>query len=132
MFKNAYGYVGLMFRSAALLALIRGFEIALTVVIMYLYGLDALAYPYVTIPIFLLIIMIMYASLKLVTLVVDINPLTAQRVMLIALLVDLIINTYLTYESMVVLGLSYIMLFYMLYFINIVTGIVLILLYIRL
>lgn len=121
-----------MLRPNVLLAMVRIIETAMVITIMYLYGINALAYPYVVIPMLMLTMAITFLLIKLIGLVIDIQPLTAQRLILVTLVIDLVINIYLAYLSIIELGLIYIMMLLMLFFINISVTLVLIALYAKL
>ncbi|MGC9226179.1 hypothetical protein [Caldivirga sp.] len=120
-----------MLKPNVLLSVVRVIETAMMVAVMYLYGINALALPYVVIPMLMFIMAIIFALVKLIYVIVNIEPMLAQRIMLLTLAVDLLINIYLTYLSMVTLGLTFIMMLYMLFFINISINLVLIALYAR-
>ncbi|MGC8569873.1 MAG: hypothetical protein ACP5L1_00915 [Caldivirga sp.] len=120
-----------MLKPNVLLSVVRVIETAMMVAVMYLYGINALALPYVVIPMLMFIMAIIFALVKLIYVIVNIEPMLAQRIMLLTLAVDLFINIYLTYLSMVTLGLTFIMMLYMLFFINISINLVLIALYAR-
>ncbi|WP_292000148.1 hypothetical protein [Caldivirga sp.] len=118
-----------MLKPNVLLSVVRVIETAMMVAVMYLYGINALALPYVLIPMLMFVMAIIFALVKLIYVIVNIEPMLAQRIMLLTLAVDLFINIYLTYLSMVTLGLTFIMMLYMLFFINISINLVLIALY---
>ena len=118
-----------MLKPNVLLSVVRVIETAMMVAVMYLYGINALALPYVVIPMLMFVMAIIFALVKLIYVIVNIEPMLAQRIMLLTLAVDLFINIYLTYLSMVTLGLTFIMMLYMLFFINISINLVLIALY---
>ncbi|MGC9135448.1 hypothetical protein [Caldivirga sp.] len=120
-----------MLKPNVLLSVVRVIETAMMVAVMYLHGINALALPYVVIPMLMFIMAIIFALVKLIYVIVNIEPMLAQRIMLLTLAVDLFINIYLTYLSMVTLGLTFIMMLYMLFFINISINLVLIALYAR-
>lgn len=118
-----------MLKPNVLLAVVRVIETAMVVAVMYLYGINALTIPYIVIPMLMFVMAIIFALIKLIYVIVNIEPMLAQRIMLLTLVVDLLINIYLAYLSMVTLGLTFIMMLYMLFFINISINLVLIALY---
>ncbi len=118
-----------MLKPNVLLAVVRVIETAMVVAVMYLYGINALTIPYIVIPMLMFVMAIIFALIKLIYVIVNIEPMLAQRIMLLTLVVDLLINIYLAYLSMVALGLTFIMMLYMLFFINISINLVLIALY---
>ncbi|WP_291766521.1 hypothetical protein [Caldivirga sp. UBA161] len=118
-----------MLKPNVLLAVVRVIETAMVVAVMYLYGINALTLPYIAIPMLMFVMAIIFALVKLIYVIVNIEPMLAQKIMLLTLAVDLLINIYLAYLSMVALGLTFIMMLYMLFFINISINLVLIALY---
>ena len=121
-----------MFKPGVVLAVVRVIETVMIITIMYLYGIDALAFPYIIIPMLMFLLAIIFLLIKLVQVMIGMEPTTAQRLMLVVLIIDLLVNLYLVYLSMVTLGLVYIMTLYMVFFINVSITLVLIALYAKL
>jgi len=122
----------LMLKPGVVLAVVRVIETVMIITIMYLYGIDALAFPYIIIPMLMFLLAIIFLLIKLVQVMIGMEPTTAQRLMLVVLIIDLLVNLYLVYLSMVTLGLVYIMTLYMVFFINVSITLVLIALYAKL
>ncbi|MFP3156860.1 MAG: hypothetical protein RXO25_00030 [Caldivirga sp.] len=121
-----------MLKPGVVLAVVRVIETVMIITIMYLYGIDALAFPYIIIPMLMFLLAIIFLLIKLVQVMIGMEPTTAQRLMLVVLIIDLLVNLYLVYLSMVTLGLVYIMTLYMVFFINVSITLVLIALYAKL
>jgi len=121
-----------MLKPGVVLAVVRVIETVMIITIMYLYGIDALAFPYIIIPMLTLLLAIIFLLVKLVQVMIGMEPTTAQRLMLVVLVIDLLVNLYLVYLSMVTLSLVYIMTLYMVFFINVSITLVLIALYAKL
>ncbi|MFP3196045.1 MAG: hypothetical protein RXQ74_04175 [Caldivirga sp.] len=121
-----------MLKPGVLLAVVRVIETVMIITIMYLYGINALAFPYIIIPMLTLLLAIIFLLVKLVQVMIGMEPTTAQRLMLVVLVIDLLVNLYLVYLSMVTLSLVYIMTLYMVFFINVSITLVLIALYAKL
>jgi len=122
----------LMLKPGVVLAVVRVIETVMIITIMYLYGIDALAFPYIIIPMLMFLLAIIFLLIKLVQVMIGMEPTTAQRLMLVVLIIDLLVNLYLVYLSMVTLSLVYIMTLYMVFFINVSITLVLIALYAKL
>ncbi|KUO90923.1 MAG: hypothetical protein AT713_07395 [Caldivirga sp. JCHS_4] len=121
-----------MLKPGVLLGVVRVIETIMVIAIMYLYGINALAFPYIIIPMLMLLLAIIFLLVKLVQVMIGMEPTTAQRLMLVVLVIDLLVNLYLVYLSMVTLSLVYIMTLYMVFFINVSITLVLIALYAKL
>mgnify|MGYP001770775048 FL=1 len=110
--------------------LMRLIEAVMYVAVAYMYGLNPLAGPYVAVTTTIMGLVAMFAVGALSGLLTD-NVLRVQRVNAALAFIDLALNIALMYYSMVVLKLIYILILYMIFFINIAIDSTLIALYVK-